>query len=319
MGASANATKLTDLLDPQVIADFIDKKLVDAIRLAPLATVDNTLVGRPGDELTFPAYTYVGDAEDVAEGSDIPIAKLTQTEAKVKVSKVGRAIEFTDEALISGAGNVADEASSQVLKAINSKVEKDLLSNMAANATLVSTPTSGTDIDDAIADALTLFGEDIDGDKVIVLPPAKYGELRKSGSWVPNTEIGAEILVRGTVGMVQGCQIITSNRLYDYAYAVTSDSSMSSSKTYYEKVNNTYVETEDSSFQSGKTYYEKSSAKQNTAYIIKPGALRLVMKRDTLVEFDRDIISETNYIKASKLVAPYVYDASKLIKINLGA
>ena len=57
MAASEYATKLTDLFDPQVVADYIDKKLIDAIRLAPLAKIDTTLVGRPGDELTMPYYS----------------------------------------------------------------------------------------------------------------------------------------------------------------------------------------------------------------------------------------------------------------------
>ena len=55
MTATANTTMLADLIDPQVIADYIDTKLVDAIRLSPLARIDNTLVGRPGDEVTLPA------------------------------------------------------------------------------------------------------------------------------------------------------------------------------------------------------------------------------------------------------------------------
>jgi hypothetical protein len=58
-------------------------------------------------------------------------------------------------------------------------------------------------------------------------------------------------------------------------------------------------------------------AGKNEAYIVKPGALRIVMKRNTLVEFDRDILSEMNYIKASKLFAPYVYDKTKVIKLTI--
>ena len=57
MAAGLNATKLADLFDPEVVADYIDKKLIDSIRLAPLATIDTTLVGRPGDELTMPYYS----------------------------------------------------------------------------------------------------------------------------------------------------------------------------------------------------------------------------------------------------------------------
>ena len=67
------------------------------------------------------------------------------------------------------------------------------------------------------------------------------------------------------------------------------------------------------------TYYERTTGNADTAYIVKPGALRIYMKRDTLVEVDRDIIAQTNYIVGSKLFAPYVYDESKIIKVTLGA
>ena len=276
MPATANATKLADLVNPQVVADYIDAKLINAIRFAPLAHIDNTLVGRPGDEVTLPQYTYVGAGVAVAEGTDIPIAKLSQTIRKVKISKIGRAIEFTDEALLSGYDNdIATEAAKQVLLAINDKVEIDLIAKMATDATLTHTIASGTNASDGIADALTKFGEDLDGQKVLVIPPAFYAQLRKSNLWIPNTEVGANALIRGTIGMIHGCQVVTSNRLIPTG----------SDPTY--------------------------------AYIVKPDALAIFMKRDTLVEFDRDIISETNYIKASKLFAPYVYDQSKLIKVEI--
>ena len=60
MGATANATLLSDLLDPQVVADYIDKKMIDAIRFSPLANIRDDLVGRPGDEVTLPVYNYAG-------------------------------------------------------------------------------------------------------------------------------------------------------------------------------------------------------------------------------------------------------------------
>lgn len=319
MAATANATLLADLFDPQVVADYIDAKLIDGIRLSPLAVIDNTLVGRPGDELTLPQYTYAGDASAVDEGTDIPIAKLTQTPRRVKVTKIGRAIEFSDEALLSAYNNdIAQEAAKQVVVAVNSKVEADLIAKMGTDATLTYTYTSGaTDASNEIADALTQFGEDIDGEKVLVIPPTLYASLRKSKAWVPNTEIGANILIRGTVGMVHGCQIITSNRVKAHIeYNKTTDTSVDNSKTYYELVNGVFTAVVSPSAANLGKYYERTSV-GDTAYIVKPGALRIFMKRDTLVEFDRDILSEMNYIKASKLFAPYVYDTSKLIKISL--
>lgn len=272
MAKTSNTTTLADLFVPEVVADVIDKKLIDAIRFAPLAKIDTTLVGRDGDELTMPSYDYVGMAADVEEGTDIPIKKLNQTTEKVKVSKIGLAVQFTDEALESGnANDIAEEAATQVVSSINDKLESKLINAMSTSATLTSSIALADDGATGIATALQKFGEDIDGEKVLVVPPAYYGRLLNSKGWIPNTEMGAEIIVRGTVGMVYGTQIVLSNRLTSL----------------------------------------------NEAYIIKPGALRIVMKRNTLVEFDRDKIDQTNYIIGSKIFAPYIYDKSKLIKLTL--
>ncbi|MCD7724297.1 MAG: N4-gp56 family major capsid protein [Clostridiales bacterium] len=272
MAATSNTTLLEDLFDPQVVADVVDTKLVDYIRFAPLAKIDTTLVGRDGDEITLPSYSYVGDAEDVEEGADIPIAKLSQTTEKVKVSKIGKGIQFTDEALLSGnANDIAEEAATQIVTAINSSLENKLITAMSETSTLTSEIAIDDDGATGIATALQEFGEDIDGEKILVVPPVYYGRLLKSSGWIPNTEIGADIIVKGTVGMVYGCQIVLSNRLTSL----------------------------------------------NEAYIIKPNALAIYMKRNTLVEFDRDIVDQTNYIIGSKIFAPYVYDKSKLIKLTL--
>lgn len=272
MAATENTTKLSDLLDPQVVADYIDKKLINYLRFAPLAKIDTTLVGRPGDEVTLPAYNYVGSAEAVLEGNDIPIAKLTQSTAKVKVSKIGRAVQFTDEALLSAYNNdIAEEAAKQVVLAINDKIENDLLAAMSANAVLESTIFPNHTVSDDIADALVKFGEDIDGEKVILVDPNLYGRLIKSEGWIPNTEIGADIIIRGSVGSVFGTQVVLTNRLIG----------------------------------------------KGQAYIVKPGALAIYMKRETLVEFDRDKIDQTNYIIGSKIFAPYVYDTSKIVKVDI--
>ena len=319
-------TKLNDLYDPEVLSDFVERKLFDGLKFSPLARIDTTLVGRAGDELTMPFYNKLADASAVNEGADITIAKLTQGTTKVKVSKIGIAVQFTDEAMLSGAGDIAGEAARQVVDAINSKVESLLIAELGAVAskskTIAAASGSTDGCADDIADALTLFGEDIDGPKVLLCTPELYGRLRKTAHWIPNTEMGADMIVRGTVGMVHGCQIVVSNRLKGAGYktyAKTTDAAVDSSKTYY-ILNELgqYVKVENPVTADIGSYYEQTAvASGNVAYIIKPGALSIVMKRDTLVEFDRDILDETNFIKASKLFAPYVYDASKVIKLPI--
>ena len=243
------------------------------------------------------------------------------------MSKIGKAVQFTDEAALSGFGDIYGEAARQVILAINDKVEKLLIDNMGAVASLSKTiaAASGTDhVADDISDALTLFGEDIDGAKVLLCTPELYGRLRKTSAWVPNTEIGADMIIRGTVGMVHGCQIVVSNRLKAAGYktyAKTTDVAVDDSKTYYIlNALNQYVKVENPATADIGNYYEQTAvASGNVAYIVKPGSLRIVMKRDTLVEWDRDIIDETNVVKASKLFAPYVYNANGIIKLPIAS
>ena len=97
-------TKLSNLLNPQVVAEYIDAKLVDKIKLSPLAVVGTELQGRPGNTLTVPVWQYIGSAQDLAEGvADVPVVLNSDSET-VTVKKVSKAVEVTDEAILSGAG-----------------------------------------------------------------------------------------------------------------------------------------------------------------------------------------------------------------------
>jgi hypothetical protein len=53
-----------------------------------------------------------------------------------------------------------------------------------------------------------------------------------------------------------------------------------------------------------------------TNFIVKPGALAIYMKRDTLLETDRDIVNKSTVMTVDKHYVSYLYDASKAIKIE---
>lgn len=276
MPLDPNATLLSNLINPQVLADMIDAKLVDLMRFAPLATIDRTLQGRPGNTITVPTYSYIGDASTVAEGADIGISQLTATPATATIHKIGNGVQITDEAVLSGFGDPVGEATKQLTLSIASQVDNEFLGVLNAITTpMVHTAaTAGTLAFADVADALELFGEDVeDGSaRVLLISPKQYTGLRKTPGWLPASDISADLAIKGSVGMVQGCQVIVSNKL------------------------------------------KEASSKEN-AYIVKAGALRLFMKRGVLVESDRDIINKSTVITADSHFAPYLYDASKAIKI----
>ncbi|OQB15718.1 MAG: hypothetical protein BWY15_00431 [Firmicutes bacterium ADurb.Bin193] len=207
-------TKKEDLIIPEVMADMIESNLVNEIKFSPLAIIDTTLVGKAGDTVTLPKYAYIGDAEDVAEGEDIPISKLTASTERVTIKKAGKGVELTDEAILSGYGDPVGEASSQLKKSIAQKVDNDChaaLKNIGAGMTVGdgTVPFSA----DLVADALVKFGEAIEGEKVLLISPGQLAELRKNENYINGSDISTKMLMDGTVGMIHGCQVVISNKI----------------------------------------------------------------------------------------------------------
>lgn len=265
-------TLLTNLLDPQVVADFIDEKLTDKMVFAPLADVDTLLEGRPGSTVLMPQWSYIGAASTVNENEAISLTSMNQTWASVQIHKIAKGTEFTDEAALSGAGDIASEAGYQLVLAIADGLDKELLTVLESiGADMTQSYASGSLFADAVNDALEKFGEDIDdGAKVLLVSPADATSLRKASDWLPASEIAADRMVRGAIGEIYGCQVIITNRLRS----------------------------------------------KSEAFIVKPGALRLFLKRDTLVETARDIVYKRTTATADKHFACYLYDENKAVKIG---
>lgn len=80
-------TKLANLVDPEVMADMVSATLPKKIKFTPIAHIDTTLVGQPGDTITVPKYAYIGDAEDIAEGVAMGTTVLTASTTKATVKK----------------------------------------------------------------------------------------------------------------------------------------------------------------------------------------------------------------------------------------
>ena len=215
--STSTGTYLSNLFNPQVVADLIETKLTNKMVFAPLATIDYTLEGRAGNTVTLPYYSYIGMASEVSEGYDIDIRQLVQSSSPVTIVKYGVAAQLTDEAVLSGYGDPIGEVSKQIALSLDDAMDNALLAALAANSAAaqnysVSTALAPTDI----PLALTKFGEDIDDEKVLLVTPNFYAQLvgqPASSNWIPASEIAAEVKIRGAVGMAYGCQVVVTNRL----------------------------------------------------------------------------------------------------------
>ena len=211
-------TKMNAMINPEVLGAMVDGELEFALKFTNLATVDHTLVGRAGNTVSLPAYKMIGEAVDVAEGEAIPVEALATENENVTVKKAGKGVRITDEAILSGYGDPLGQASKQLAKSIASKVDSDVMAclegigpEMTINKALSA---------EVVSEALVKFGEDLEGQKVLLISPAQLHALKQDPTWLSVQELGKEALAEGAIGQIHGCDVVISNRVDGANYIV---------------------------------------------------------------------------------------------------
>lgn len=217
-------TKLNNLIDPEVMGDMVSAKLPSKIAVTPFAAIDTTLAGQPGDTITVPSYKYIGDAEDLAEGESATAATLTASSTKVTVKKAVKLVELTDEAKLSAYGEPEDEVAKQLAKSIAAKVDNDAMK-------VITTKTADDGEDGGvqlyfdgsanaisyagIVDAVDVFEEELNTEKVLFVNPKQLTVLRKDPDFLSSDKYGSgvSVMVTGEVGMVANCHVVPTKKV----------------------------------------------------------------------------------------------------------
>ncbi len=205
-------TTTANLIIPEVVADLVESKLGDKVTLLPLTVQDNTLQGQPGDTLNFPAFRYIGKADEIAENAEITPSLLSSYTVPAKVKKYAKAVQITDEARLSGFGDPVGEAASQLAHSIDHAIDDALFEQLGFLPLGRILPTAGLSAA-SVADALALFGEDLDGEKVILVDAVGFAALRKDPDFIRASDMGQRAIFSGVVGEIWGCQIVISNKI----------------------------------------------------------------------------------------------------------
>lgn len=205
-------TMLADLINPEVMADMISGKIQSKIVVTPFAKIDTTLQGRPGDTITVPQYAYIGDAEDVAEGVAAGTVKLAATTKEYKVKKAMKAVELTDEAVLSGYGNPVGETNNQLGKAIASKVDVDAMEALQG-AQLIYDGSASVIKYAGVVDAIDLFDEEVNTDKAIFVHPKQVTQLRKDADFISADKYPGNVIMTGEIGKIANCRVVASKKV----------------------------------------------------------------------------------------------------------
>ena len=278
MALETNGTKLAQLINPEVMADMVSAKVDKKVRVLPYAKVDTTLQGQAGDTISIPKYGYIGEAVDVAEGEDIPVRQMSVSSEQHTIKKAAIGGILTDEAVLSGYGNPVGELTNQMALSIAGKTDTDGYEELVKASTAYTA--SGAISYNEVVNAIDLFEEETNTEKVMFIHPKQVTQLRLDPNFISKDKYGNEVMVDGEIGMIANARIVASKKVKvaDGAYL------------------NPIVKLEED------TETEDASP-----------ALTIFLKRDTNVETDRIARNRSTEITGDKMYVVALTNETKVI------
>ena len=330
-------TKLANLVDPKVMADMVSAKLPKKIKFSPIARIDTTLVGRPGSTIIVPKYAYIGDAEDVAEGVAMGTTVLTTSTTEAKVKKAGKAVELTDESVLSGYGDPMGTTIDQISKSIAAKVDNDCYYALCG-ASLVYDGTSANISYSAVVAANSKFDDESDQSltKIMFINPAQETTLLNDADFKSNDKYPLNVIMNGTIGSIAGAQVVKSKKVKLIKYTKNASGTIEiAADTVSEDGTHIHLSTALAhTLKEDLKVGDKVNAVATEYYACPivivaaedpnedPGtdgvseedsALTIYMKRSVEIESDRDILAKTTVISGDEHYTAVLSNDSKVV------
>ena len=338
-------TKLANLVDQQVMADMVSAKLPKKIKFAPIARVDTTLVGRPGSTIVVPKYAYIGDAEDVAEGVAMGTTVLTTSTTEAKVKKAGKAVELTDESVLSGYGDPLSTAINQIAMSIAAKVDNDSYDALCT-APIDYNGTAAPISYSAVVAANSKFDDESDSSltKILFINPAQEATLLNDDDFKSNDKYPLNVIMNGTIGSIAGAQVVKSKKVKLVKYEInqsgtfeitneetsedTSHIKLSTALAHTLKPKGKEIKIGDKVNKVATEFYacpivivsaeDPNEDAGADGVSEEENALTIYMKRNVEIESDRDILAKTTVISGDEHYTAVLSNDSKVVLAKFG-
>lgn len=146
-----------------VYADAVNSKLGTALKMKDIATdytdmVSDILVY--GNEVHFPTFNRLSDAEEVTKGTALVPEEVGMSDSTAKVKQTGKSVRIFDRDKAQIKGAVVDAMASQTAEVMAKKIDSDLISEMVDNA-VYKTALPGELTVTAIDSAFDVFGDQV--------------------------------------------------------------------------------------------------------------------------------------------------------------
>lgn len=209
-------TTSSSMIKPEVFSDMVQGKFKGKLVIANFAKTDTSLVGNPGEKVNFPKWGTLQDIEnDSTETTDLVPEAMSTDNVSATVKEVGKAVEITDRALLTGFGDPIGEAATQVGKVVARKIDADLVTEATTNckASNIISNTDTSSFSDKVADAKSLWGDEAEEIAVLLVHSKMYTFLLKDSNFISQDKYPAGVLITGAIGTLYGVPVMITDRM----------------------------------------------------------------------------------------------------------
>lgn len=276
-------TTISNIITPEVLADQISAKFPDKLVFGQtnLVEVDSTFpLGSPGIEFKMPFFKRIGVFGALTEGTPMTASNITTGAEYATVQRAGMAVAVYDTAsLVSKAdptGEMADQIGRRAAEYLDSALvtKVNLTPNTFDQTGASHTNTALTMDQNAIIVAMQTLGDNsgtLMSGGAIICHSKVYGDLLQTAAIQNQYQSGMDVIRTGMIPTLLGMPIYVSDLV------TTAPVSSGSLITKY-----------------------------NT-YLVGPGSLALFYQRQVMVEFDRDILLNADFISANVHFAAHLF------------
>lgn len=295
MAVVTGTTVKRNLKDPEVLKELVESDLEMSyihagLKYGKVASIDNTLEGTAGSSITVIAYNYIGEAVEVGEGEEIAVSQLTGVQAvSPVVKKSGKGTAITDEAVEIAYGDPAGELKKQISLAIQHKIDNDILDCLKTAPLVYDDLTNDVTKPkpiryESVLNAVGKFEDEEIGNYAIFVHPNQRIDLLSDAAFEKVSEMTKDsFFFDGAIGKIADCDIILSRRV--------------------------------PTVKKGGSGQDAENIASYINFIVKPQAVKLLTKRNLLVETFRNAKRKQTEVYADAIYAVWLEFGDRVVKL----
>ena len=220
----ANSGINQNVIVPEVYAELVRDKIAGKVVMSQFNKKLGDLQGNPGETLTMPSWSYIGDADDWDISTPMTTSMMRQTEKTATIKAIAApGVEVRDYDNEIDLGKALNEAAAQQAIAIARKLDTDTIAEALKSPLKVQLASASAVTQAELLSMLQLYGDERDATDFACLAihssfaPSLYGMDLFVSREMTTVNAGSSngITYNGCIGTFLDVPVLLSDRLYD--------------------------------------------------------------------------------------------------------